>query len=130
MAEQVPEAFDLGFLFVGDDGHLIAPLEDGPSPAGQAIDLPGQLGLEIPHEAGELLGVVGGQEQVVVAGHRGHSMNPHAMASLSPAEDAEEDVVETGSGAQEVASLEGAVGDGEEGPVLGYVAKFSCHVLE
>jgi hypothetical protein len=62
-----------------------------------------------------------------VAGHRDHGVNPHAMASLSPAEDAEEDVVEAGSGAQEVASLDGAVGDREEGPVLGYVAKFSWH---
>ena len=51
------------------------------------------------HTVRELLGVVGGQEQVIVAGQRGDDVDPDAVAPLRPAEDAEEDVVEASSGA-------------------------------
>src|SRR6195256_5237409 len=45
LAEDVCQALDLGGVLVSDDGHLIAPVEDGTSPAGKAVDLSGELGL-------------------------------------------------------------------------------------
>jgi hypothetical protein len=64
LAEDVSQALDLGGVLVGDDGHLIPPVEDGTSPASQAVDLPGELGLGIAHEIGGLARRVDDQEQV------------------------------------------------------------------
>src|SRR5947209_9625615 len=62
LREHVLEALDLGGLFAGDHGHLVAALEDGAAPAGETVGLPGQLGLEIAHEGCELLGAFGDGE--------------------------------------------------------------------
>ena len=43
------------------------------------------------------------------------------------AEDAKDDVVEPGAGPEQEASLDGAAGDGDEGPGMGDEAKFSGH---
>jgi hypothetical protein len=32
LAEHARQSLDLGGVFVGDHGHLVAPVEDGPSP--------------------------------------------------------------------------------------------------
>src|SRR4051794_26173800 len=43
LAEDVGQALDLRGVLVGDNSHLITPVEDGASPAGQTVDLPGEL---------------------------------------------------------------------------------------
>ena len=54
LREHIAEAFDLGGLFIRDHGHLVAAIEDGPAPAGEAVGLPCQFGFEVAHEGGEL----------------------------------------------------------------------------
>src|SRR3954467_3699440 len=39
VGQDVLQALDLGGLFVGDGGHVVAVLEDRPCPVGQAVDL-------------------------------------------------------------------------------------------
>ncbi len=64
LCEQILEALDLGNLLVGDGDHRIAMLKDRPAPIGQAVDLPRQVGAEILHEIGDLLGVIGNQQEM------------------------------------------------------------------
>ena len=122
LRQDVLQALDLGGFFVGDDGHVVAVLEDRSSPAGQPVDLASQLGLEVPHEAGDLLSVVDDQEEVEMGGEHRDGRDGHLVEPLGPSQDTQEDVVERGSRAEEVASLDGAVGDGDEGAGLGDVA--------
>ena len=120
--QDVLQALDLGGLFVGDDGHVVAVLEDRSPPAGQPVDLAGRLGLEVSHEAGDLFRVVDDQEEVEVRGEHRDGRDGHLVDPLGPSQDTQEEIVERGSGTQEVAPLDGAVGDGDEGLGLGDVA--------
>ena len=54
LRQDIGESLDLCAVFVGDDRHLVTSLEDGPTPGGETIDFPRQLGLEVAHEVGEL----------------------------------------------------------------------------
>ena len=76
LAEHVSQSLDLGGVLVGDDGHVVAPVEDVAMPAGETIDLPGKLRLEVPHEGGRFLGDVDDQEQVHVATQIGCGATP------------------------------------------------------
>src|SRR6478672_10350620 len=127
LAEYVPQPLDLSGVLVGDDGHLVAPVENGAPPAGEAIDLPGKLRVEVPHEGGGFLGVVDDQEQVHVARHHEDSRNRGLVAALGSSEDTGDEVVERWAGPKQVASLDGAAGNGDEGPGVGYEPKFSGH---
>ena len=55
--------------------------------------------------------------------------NPHLIPLLYAPEDTEEPIVEIGSGAEEIAPLDGPAGDEDEGRLGGRVdeAKFSSH---
>jgi hypothetical protein len=120
--QDVLQALDLGRLFVGDGRHVVAALEDRSSPAGQPVDLAGQLGLEVSHEAGDFLGVVDDQQEVEVIGQHRDGRDVHLVLPLGPPQNAQEDIVERGSGTLEVAPLAGAVGNGDEGAGLRDVA--------
>jgi hypothetical protein len=54
--QDVREALDLSPLFLGDHGHVVAAFEDVSLPASQTVDLAGELGLDVAHEAGDLQG--------------------------------------------------------------------------
>jgi hypothetical protein len=92
--QDVREALDLRSLFLGDDGHVVAALEDVSLPAGQAVDLAGELGLDVAHEAGDLLGVLDYGEDVEVRRQRGDGTEGEVVVSLTSSEDAEDEVVE------------------------------------
>ena len=112
--QNVGEALDLRSLFLGDDGHVVAALEDVALPAGQAVDLAGELGLDVAHEAGDLLGVLNHSEDVEVRRERGDGTEGKVVVSLASSEDAEDEVVERRARAEEEASLDGAAGDEDE----------------
>lgn len=125
--QDVCEALDLSPLFLGDDGHVVAALEDVSLPAGQAVDLAGELGLHIAHEAGDLLSVFDDSKDVEVGRQGGDGTEGEVVVSLASSEDAEGKVVERRAGAEEETSLDGAGGDENEGSRGGEVAKSSGH---
>jgi hypothetical protein len=119
----------LGKLLVGDDGHVVAPPEDRSFPAGEAIDLQSQLGVEVAHEVGHLLGVVDDQEEVEMGGEHRDRVDCDLAVALGLPERAQEEVVELWTGKEQVSSLDGPAGDVDEGVGLGDVANFSGHTL-
>jgi hypothetical protein len=64
-----------------------------------------------------------------MAREHGNSDECDVVSPLGAAEDAEEAVVEVGSGLEQESSLDGPAGDGDEGVRVGYAAKFSGHTL-
>jgi hypothetical protein len=57
MAEDIEEPLDLRPLLFRDHSRVVAPVEHRSPPAGEAVDLAGQLGFQIPHEPRQLLSV-------------------------------------------------------------------------
>ncbi len=87
-----------------------APHGAGPS-VGEPIGLAGEIAVDELHEVGELVHVVGGQDQVVVTPH-GHScVNLYRVLLLGASQDAGEGAGEAGGGGQEVEAADGAGGD-------------------
>jgi hypothetical protein len=66
LRKHIAESLDLGSVFLGDDRHLIATLEDGAAPAGEAVGLARQLGLDVAHEGSELTDALGDSQDVDV----------------------------------------------------------------
>jgi hypothetical protein len=125
LREDVSKSLDLGGVFLGDHGHLVPPVKDGPAPIRQTVDLPGELRLRVPHEVGNFPGVVDDQEEVKMTRKAGEGRDRRLVAALGSPED---EIVERGSGPEQEATLDGAAG-GDEGPGVGHEAKFSGHTL-
>ncbi|HEX4953551.1 MAG TPA: hypothetical protein VF017_09195 [Thermoanaerobaculia bacterium] len=111
MRQDVLEARDLCFFLLADHDGPVATSPDLASPLVKATDLLGEIGVEVGHEEGELPGVLRRGEQVVVIGHEGEHVDPEAVAPLSTAQNAEDQIVESGAWAQQRALLKGAAGD-------------------
>jgi hypothetical protein len=96
----------------------------------ETADLAGDLGVEVAHEGGELLGGFGDEEQVTVVGEVDEGADLHGVALLGTGEGADEDGVELGGGTQEEAALDDAAGDlYEMGLAGGEVAEGAGHAL-
>jgi hypothetical protein len=114
IAEDIEKPLNLRPLLFGDHGRVVAPVEDRSPPAGEAVDLARQLGFQVPHETGQLLAVFDDQEEMEVVGQHAGGTKPHLIPLLYPSQDAEEQVVERGSGPEEIAPLDGPTGDEDE----------------
>ena len=79
------------------------------------------------HAVRHFPGVVGDQEEVEVTRKAGEGRDRRLVAALGSAEDTENQVVERWAGPEEEATLDGAAGDGDEGPGVGHETKFSGH---
>ena len=77
----------------------------------------------------ELTCAVGDGENMEVVGEHGNSVEDDVVSPLGASENAEEAVVEVGTGLEEESSLDSPAGDGDEGVRVGYAAKFSSHTL-
>jgi hypothetical protein len=129
VAEDIGETLDLSSLLFSDDGHVVVAREDGSLPAGEAVDLAGELGLEIAHEARDLPGILDHGEEVKMRRKCGDSTKGEVMVSLASTEGTEDDVVERRPGPKKESALDGAAGDEDEGTGFGEVSEFSGHTL-
>src|SRR6185436_3631223 len=118
---------DLRFFLVADDDGLVAPRPDLVLPAGQPGHLLGQVAVEVGHEVGEFLGGVDPQQEVVMRGEAAEGHDLERMSALGASEDAEKDVVELLGRPQELAALDGAASDLDEGPAFGHETKMATH---
>jgi len=82
------------------------------------------------HAARDLLGILDHGQDVEVRRERGDGTEGEVVVSLASSEDAEDEVVERRSGAEEEASLDGAAGDEDESSRGGDVAKSSGHTYK
>ncbi len=94
MRKDVDQAPDLGLLFVAHENRPVAAREDLVSPAGRSGYLPGELRVEIAHEAGQTLAVLGPREEVKVVRSKDERADLERIEALRPAECADDDLVE------------------------------------
>lgn len=109
--EDVTQARHLGLGLVGDRDHVVAAGPELPGPVVETAGLPGEVALEAVQEAGQLLRVLRGDQQVVVRRRAHHDVDLHRVELLRAGEDAEGDVAEALAGFEEEAGLERAAGD-------------------
>ena len=127
LLEQVAQACDLRFALVtGDDVGVAAAPELLP-PVVPPTSLAGDLRVDVAHEVGELLDVLGSQQDVGVVREVDEAADLHVVALLEAGEGADDDGVELGRWAQEEAPLDDAAGDLYEVVVIGQVAEFASH---
>ena len=125
--KNIVQAGDLGFLFGTDDDRLIAPRPDPVAPVAEPVYLSCEVGVEITHEARELEGVPGVEQQVIVRREKYESADRNVIQPLGSPQDPNNDLVELRAGAEEMASLNGAAGDLDEGPAFGDESESSAH---
>jgi hypothetical protein len=125
--QAVAQSLDLSSLLGADYDRLVASAEDLLLPAGQASDLPGQLGEEVAHESGELSGILGPEQEVHVVGDADQEADPDLVTALGPGEGPDEDLVELGTGAEQGTAMERPAGDLGQGSFLWDEAESSAH---
>jgi hypothetical protein len=127
VAEHVLEARGLGFGLRADQDGLIPPSKNLLPPAGEASDLPGELGVEVIHEARELPGVVHLQDQMEMIGGEGESADPHRVETLRPGDGSQDDRIEDRSRAKQEAAVERPAGHLDQGARVWDETKSSAH---
>lgn len=85
MGQDVAEAADLGRFFLADENGLVTPPPDMLRPVVQSLDLAGEVGIHILHEAGELVGIVHRQQEVEVPGPEDRSVTADLVLALGAA---------------------------------------------
>src|SRR4029077_5284846 len=118
---------DLHLLLIADDDRLVPSRPDLISPPMEAADLPRDVGAHVPHESGELEGVVDVEQEMEVVRREGVTTAADFVETLGSAEDAHDDLVERPAGPKEEAALEGPAGDLDQGAAVGDEAKLSAH---
>ncbi len=112
VGDQVSETLDEG-LGLGRDRYVtVATAPHGAGPGvHEPVGLAGEIAVDEFHEVGELLGVVGGQDQVVVRSECDRGVNLERILLLSAGQDSGEGAGEAGGGGQEIEAADGAGGD-------------------
>jgi len=128
LGEQVAQAGALFLGLVADDHRAVAPAPELLAPPVQAPGLAGDLRVDVVHEAGELPGVSGLEEEVAVIAQVDETADDHPVALLGLGEGADDDGVEVAAGEQEEAPVDGAAGDLDEG-IGRDVAGIACRGL-
>ena len=84
VGEEIAQSANLGGWFLGDENGSIAALYQRASPAVQPSCFLREIGVEVAHEGGELIGVLRRYEKVVVVGKTNEGVNAERMTLLSP----------------------------------------------
>jgi len=127
VAEDVLQSRDLRPLLSADEDRLVTPRPDSIAPIDEPAHLPREVGVEIAHEARELVGVVDVEQQVIMGGDKYERADPDVVQPLGSPEDAGDDLVDLPTGTEEVAALHGPAGDLDQGSAFGDEAKSSAH---
>jgi hypothetical protein len=125
MGQEIEEAIDLGRFLLADQDGLIAPAPDMLGPIVQALDLAGEVGVQMLHEAGELVGVVNREEEMKVAGHEDRAMAADRDLGLGAAQDTSDDLIQGRARTQEEPGLDRPYSDLHERAPFGYEAHMS-----
>lgn len=114
MGEEIAKASDLGFrLFGYEDGLVPAPPELL-APADEPPSLPGEVGVEVAHEARQPLRALDGYQQMEVVGEKGERVELDRIKAHRARQDAQRQVAENGRRPQEQPPLHGAASDFDE----------------
>src|SRR5436190_4294859 len=124
--QEVVELPDLCGLLVADENGVVTTVPDRRIPFGQSADLARSVGIDVTHEARELLGVGWAENEVEVVGKKGVTVDGHAGQELSPTEDAEGDLIDSSGWRQEEARLHRPACDLDNGTWWG-IAQFAWH---
>src|SRR6185295_13742695 len=125
LGEDVLQALALGSVFMGHQDRVVSPRPEFLAPVGEATGLAGEIGVQVAHEPGELLGVIDGEKQMEVVGKKGEGANSDGVETLRASQDADDEGVELGRWAEKEASVEGPAGDLHERTALGNEAQSS-----
>jgi hypothetical protein len=87
LAEAVLEPLHLGRFFVADENHRVAALEDWFAPAGEAVDLPRQVAVDVFHKIRDLLDIFDVEEEVYVVREHRDIAYPDRMEPLGSSAD-------------------------------------------
>ncbi|MES1242347.1 MAG: hypothetical protein ABUT39_12070 [Acidobacteriota bacterium] len=122
MSKEVSQSSDLRRLLVADQDGLVAAAPDGSLPPKQAIDLQGQVGVEIPHEVRELSGILHGEEKVIVIAEEDGGMTEDRDLGLGSSQDSSDDLVQGRARSQEELGLVGPDSHLDDGAPFGHKA--------
>jgi hypothetical protein len=129
MGQDVAEAADLGRFLLTDENGLVTPASDMLGPVVQPLDLAGEVGIQIFHEACELVGIVHRQQEVEVPGHENRSVTADLVLALGAAQDTSDDLIQRRARTQEKPGLDRPYGDLHKRAPIGYKAHTSRHAL-
>jgi hypothetical protein len=93
----------------------------------ETTDLAGEVGVDVAHEACELVGMVHVEQKVVVRGEEQIAAYADLVEALGSSEDAQDDLVELLAGAEEIAAVESAGSDLDQGTIVRDKAESSAH---
>ena len=111
LGQEVSESIDLSFGLFGDRDMRVASSPDLLVPVGQPTDLSGEVAADVAHESGQLVGVLGGDNQVVVIRQEDEGVNRHVEELLGSPEDSVDDLAQLGRGPEQESPLEGPLRD-------------------
>ena len=111
LGQEVSESIDLSFGLFGDRDMRVASSPDLLVPVGQPTDLSGEVAADVAHESGQLVGVLGRDNEVVVIRQEDEGVNRHVEELLGSAEDADDDSAQLGRWPEQESALEGPLGD-------------------
>jgi len=111
VAQDVPQPADLDALVVLDRSRMVAVLPQGVFPVVEMADLDGELLFDAEHKPGQVVGVPRRHQEVEVVRGEGEAVDRHRKLPLDAAQDAAHDPAQLARGKQQVALLEGPVGD-------------------
>lgn len=111
LAQEVFEPRDLAHFFVGDRYAAVSPGPDFPFPVVESAGLLGDVAGDEVHEGGEVfLGVTGGDEVVVIGGHR-EADDFNGILFESFGDDSGDQEIEPPGGSEKVVAQEAALCD-------------------
>ena len=114
MFEQITQTSDLGLGLMAGDDVGVATAPDLFPPAVQAPDFSGNLGVDVAHEACELLDTAGPEEEMAVVRQVDKATDPHVVAFLKASQSPDDDRVELWAWPQEKSPLDHPAGDLDE----------------
>jgi hypothetical protein len=129
VSQEIAETVDLSRLLFADRDGLIASAPDCTLSVVEPVDLQSEIGVHVPHEVGELLGIVDRQEEMEVRGHEDCGMDTDRNLCLGLAQDASDDFVQRRARPEEELGLESPDRHLYERAPIGYKAHTSGHAL-
>ncbi len=114
LSENVLQPLHLSSFLLRDDDPRVPALEERSAPAGEPVHFTSEGRAQVLHEGRDLLGIVGNDEEMEMIGEDRYSTDLNRVHTLSPPEEAEDQIVELRTGAEQKSSLNNPPGDGDE----------------
>ena len=117
MPKQVAESSHLVDLVVTDGNGQVSSSPEFILPALEPVDLFGDIAIDVFHEVGQCLGILGLDQKVEMVRDVDGGADRNPVQTPGPSEDSEDDVVEFAGGSQKKSTLHRAGGDLDQTPL-------------